>query len=447
MVSLLKIPPVLLLALPLAAQVLTVPNGGTGKTTLTLHGPLIGNGTGAISSGAAGTAGQCWISGGAGADPSFQACPAAGTVTSFSAGNLSPLFTSSVATATTTPALSFTLSNATASSVFMNPGSSAAAPSYTAVSACGDATHALGWVVGTGFTCQALSGGAGGITSINTDTTAAQTLTAGTGMTVTDTGTGGHTFASAPNHPPAQISGAVTLAVSDFQSCGYKYIASGTFTVTLPISTSQPANGTCVIISNYGTGTITIARNGQNINGGTTNPTLAPAGGGSTLQPNSTLIVSDGTNFFMTRWNASIAFGNVTAGTNTVALVVGAAGSLTATGTGVIDANQVGVAGTAGSGVWNGGVAQGSGLKHQRVTSCSLPATANGTCNTTITWTAAFADANYTAACTTNYTGAAQAFVTNAASKVAATMAVTLMNQPGNSVGGTIEIDCIAMHD
>lgn len=54
----------------------------------------------------------------------------AGTVTSFSAGALSPLFTTSVATATSTPALSFTLSNAAANSVFGNNTVSSAAPAY-----------------------------------------------------------------------------------------------------------------------------------------------------------------------------------------------------------------------------------------------------------------------------------------------------------------------------
>lgn len=44
----------------------------------------------------------------------------AGTVTSFSAGNLSPLFTTSVATATTTPALTFAQSNAAANTWFGN---------------------------------------------------------------------------------------------------------------------------------------------------------------------------------------------------------------------------------------------------------------------------------------------------------------------------------------
>ncbi len=56
-----------------------------------------------------------------------------GTVTSFSAGTLSPIFSTSVATATTTPALSFALTNAAAGTVLGNATGSAAGPTYTAV--------------------------------------------------------------------------------------------------------------------------------------------------------------------------------------------------------------------------------------------------------------------------------------------------------------------------
>ncbi len=57
-----------------------------------------------------------------------------GTVTNFTAGNLSPLFTSSVATATTTPALTFALSTQTANRVFAGPTTgSAAAPTFRAL--------------------------------------------------------------------------------------------------------------------------------------------------------------------------------------------------------------------------------------------------------------------------------------------------------------------------
>lgn len=50
---------------------MAVASGGTGAATLTAHGVLIGEGTGAIAATAAGTAGQALLSGGASADPSF----------------------------------------------------------------------------------------------------------------------------------------------------------------------------------------------------------------------------------------------------------------------------------------------------------------------------------------------------------------------------------------
>jgi hypothetical protein len=58
-----------------------------------------------------------------------------GTVSSFGAGTLSPLFTTSVANSTTTPALSFVLTNAAANTYFGNATGSATAPSYTAAGA------------------------------------------------------------------------------------------------------------------------------------------------------------------------------------------------------------------------------------------------------------------------------------------------------------------------
>lgn len=54
-----------------------------------------------------------------------------GTLTNFSAGNLSPLFTTSVANSTTTPALTFALSTQTANTVFAGPATgSAATPTF-----------------------------------------------------------------------------------------------------------------------------------------------------------------------------------------------------------------------------------------------------------------------------------------------------------------------------
>jgi fibronectin-binding autotransporter adhesin len=59
---------------------LTVANGGTGATSLTANGVVLGNGAGALTTVTAGGAGLCLISN-AGA-PSFQACPGGGGVTS-----------------------------------------------------------------------------------------------------------------------------------------------------------------------------------------------------------------------------------------------------------------------------------------------------------------------------------------------------------------------------
>ena len=56
-----------------------------------------------------------------------------GTVTSFSAGNLSPLFTTNVATPTTTPALSFNLSNCNQYQVFGRVVAGTGAPSYVSL--------------------------------------------------------------------------------------------------------------------------------------------------------------------------------------------------------------------------------------------------------------------------------------------------------------------------
>ena len=63
----------------------------------------------------------------------WGSCSGAAGVTSFSSGNLSPLFTASVATPTSTPALTFTLSNAAGNTVFGNCTGSSAAPSYCSI--------------------------------------------------------------------------------------------------------------------------------------------------------------------------------------------------------------------------------------------------------------------------------------------------------------------------
>jgi hypothetical protein len=93
-------------------------------TNLTVGGTLTFLGNVLPSSLSAGN--LCWT----GSAWAFCASSGSGTVTAFSSGNLSPLFTTSVATATSTPALSFSLSNAAATTLFGNCSGSTGAPSY-----------------------------------------------------------------------------------------------------------------------------------------------------------------------------------------------------------------------------------------------------------------------------------------------------------------------------
>jgi hypothetical protein len=67
----------------------TVAQGGTGVTTLTNHGVLLGQATSNIAATTAGTSGQCLLSNGASSDPSFQNCPTgSGTVNSGTANQI-----------------------------------------------------------------------------------------------------------------------------------------------------------------------------------------------------------------------------------------------------------------------------------------------------------------------------------------------------------------------
>jgi len=121
---------------------------------------------------------------------------------------------------------------------------------------------------GTGVPCGT---GAGGVTSIFGQTGAVQLF-----------------------NPNPQTSTYQALA-ADFNSCKVINVASGTFTVTLVASGTQPAAGKCIYVLNFGAGVVTIARSGQNINGGTASLTLAAA---SAAAPTGAFVVSDGTDYF-----------------------------------------------------------------------------------------------------------------------------------------------------
>lgn len=95
--------------------------------------------------------------------------------------------------------------------------------------------------------------------------------------------------------------------------------------------------------------------------------------------------------------------------------------------------------------IMNNHMGQGSALKHQRVTTGSITAGASSV--VTLTWTSAFADANYTVTCSVvdTTTAAASLRVVHVESVVAASTGVRIENTSAGSITGTL--DCIAMHD
>jgi hypothetical protein len=93
----------------------------------------------------------------------------------------------------------------------------------------------------------------------------------------------------------------------------------------------------------------------------------------------------------------------------------------------------------------DGGITQGSGLKHQRV---SLNTTGRlGTRRATLDWASPFLDANYTVTCSLELVpGSSGVRVPQVREKTAATIVVDLVTlAEGSNKGGTLE--CIAVHD
>src|ERR1017187_3583809 len=100
------------------------------------------------------------------------------------------------------------------------------------------------------------------------------------------------TSSATPTFPTNPQTSTYQLLAADFTNFRTIIVASGTFTITAVASGgSQPATGTGVWIVNYGSGVVTFARSGQNINGAAANLTIAA---GSASAPNGMFVVSDG---------------------------------------------------------------------------------------------------------------------------------------------------------
>ena len=146
-----------------------------------------------------------------------------------------------------------------------------------------------GALVGTTAT-QTITGKSIAASEVNSGTLAAAQMPALTGPVQTTAGSVATSLQFVTN---AQTATYQVLA-ADFIGCKTIPIASGTFTVTLVAAGTQPPNGQCIWLVNYGTGVITIARSGQNLNGGTATLSLSA---GSATAPTGAFIFSDGTNY------------------------------------------------------------------------------------------------------------------------------------------------------
>jgi hypothetical protein len=180
-----------------------------------------------------------------------------------------------------------------------------------------------------GQTCALTAfNGAGSSATATVALTGTNTIAGGTALVVTAGGSG---YTSAPTsstagNGTATCSGTAVVATvidyqtvaSDFATCKTLTVPALTVTIVLVASGSQPATGQCVDIINYGTGVVTVARSGQNINGAAANLTIAA---GSASAPLGLHVVSDGTNYVAQTWGGGAGGGMSIGGAITSATV------------------------------------------------------------------------------------------------------------------------------
>ena len=251
-----------------------------------------------------------------------------GTVTSFSSGNLSPLFTTSVATSTSTPALTYSLDNAASGTLFGNFSGGSTAPSFNAE---GSNDQVLGVVhSGTGLEYKTITAGTGvSVTPSSGAITIAATGGSGTVTSVTFTGDG--TMLSSTPSSAVTTTGTLTAALNNAGAASVwgnnggstgspSYFSVGTTDQLLGVAHSGGglegktiAAGTGVTVTPTA-GTITIAATGSggtvtSFSAGNLSPLFTTSVSGATTTPSLSFGLSNAT--------AAQLFGNSSGGTTT----------------------------------------------------------------------------------------------------------------------------------
>jgi len=318
-----------------------VQGGGTGATTLTNHGVLLGQGTSAVVATAVGSTGTV-LAGNTGADPTFQTIASVGGITTItgnsggaespSAGNFNILGTGSITVAGSANTETVQLTGLTNHNVLVGAGTATitnVAPSATSgvplisQGASADPTFGTAVVAGggtgaTSFTAHSLLLGQGTspVTALGAATNGQipigstgvdpvlATITQGTGITVTN-GAGTITIATTISQGIVTIngdSGSVTGTTVT--------LTGGTTGLTFGgVSTTMTMAGT-LVVSNGGTGRATLTNHGVLVGAGTSAITQLAVGATGTVLAGST---GADPSFTATPSLTSVTFGSGTA--------------------------------------------------------------------------------------------------------------------------------------